>query len=429
MKISICLLPAVLASQDQRKRQRLGEPATSFSDEPTSIDSSGWGFPIQVATGYRIIGISSRGRFTESHDLIQVEKTYDNTTARIVEEQFSFDRRYDLFTPNTQADSMVEITPYGEVELGNVYSASPKSITFELPSVPDALIKYTTNCFDIMHNRATGDTVVHPLVIDHHFSNEAHSRALSKQSLFLSPPAPLCKERIGRCYFEGLSDSAFKKCRIQGGTVRYMLVPKTASLTLNELRSVYNGSIPFPIAMELGFTLINVLRDLHMNARILHGDIGARNVVLEPQNGREFMKLINFGRRVMTTSHALQTVWEMDGYLSAARDDVMRAIQMVARLVYPEHEYMQIEKYHEEEGFEDLREFKSSANFFAPPVPWFPGHHLDIVETLNVSTKTEIRSHLAHILELVRGLNSTITAIPYTDISAAFQACAILSSS
>jgi hypothetical protein len=101
-------------------------------------------------------------------------------------------------------------------------------------------------------------------------------------------------------------------------------------------------------AFEIGEALINVLERIHTTGRFVHGDIHMTNVMVESGSPVE-LSLIDFGRSFQNirkqtdrirasgwSTHPLFSMWEIDGFTSSARDDVARAVELVARLMLPE---------------------------------------------------------------------------------------------
>jgi hypothetical protein len=447
------------ASQVSLKRTRLsahassesgsGEAAASGDLAAETVYSHGLTFPIQVVTGYNITGLTARGRFIESYDMEKIAETYDADTATFMSSQLILDTRHDLFTPNTRANPPTELTPFGEVRIGRMYTETRDSVSFILPQVPDVVIKYQSNCLDIFANMQHNDTVVHPVVIDRWYSNEAFDHDLSFETIFVSPPAPLCDTKSVRCLFKNFEEDEFDECKEMGGSIRYLIMMKPQSGNIYDLRGMHAGVVPFHIAAALGHSLIEVLETLHRDAAVVHGEIGEASIVVNPIVGSESsysLKLTNFGlsnrlshdrpdrQKIVSEFETCRsfwlTQWQIDGYYSAARDDVMAAVQMIARIIHPLSDYVDIETFYEDGAIAGQLNFKKFENFFAPTVPWNQTKTLDVVGTLNVTDarKSAIREHLGNILRLVRGLDSTDTEIPYAALQAAFAACSELSS-
>ena len=101
--------------------------------------------------------------------------------------------------------------------------------------------------------------------------------------------------------------------------------------------------VPVDTVLRLGKRLIEMLRQLHDEAGVIHGDIHAGNVCFD-RNEQE-LKLIDFGRANLieeggeefvrepfTWTDPLLTHWNIAGYRETRRDDVMKALMLMATL-------------------------------------------------------------------------------------------------
>jgi hypothetical protein len=409
-------------------------------------DPDEWVFPFPVAIGVHIVGISTRGRLMEQYDMNKVSRTYGNDVVSILREHHTLDERLDIFTPQTSSGEMKEITPFGELRLGSIVAQTGEGIIFNLPQVPELLIKYQANCLELSDNYADDDSVVHPLILDSAYGAQAGRHNVGMDVVFVSPPARMCPTATGKCAFAGLSEIQYEGCRQEGGSIRYILMKRSLGITLDTFRVAYGGSLPFNVAMNVGATTVELLQNLHLNASIIHGDIHENNIMVECMgNTTDYLALtlIDFGRanrvvrypestrlRGPVYSHFMHTQWQIDGHYWAPRDDVLKTIHMIARLVYDPEQYVLIEAGYERRGYDAQKQFKTRENVFAPTIPWDPTARLDIVDDLAIddTNKERIRENLARILEMVRGLNSTNQPIPYESIRQAFLECSELSS-
>ena len=457
MKINLILLGSVMATHPnmRRKRQRVETPSpTTTSTTTTAIPPFGVYynpfmrgplFPLLVAPGLHITGVTHRGRFVEFYDSNRVAATYGADMVRILREQLVLDDRHDLFTPATQRNDFIQNTPYGELAIGHPIARSGESTVFTLPQLPGFLIKFQANCNEIWDHSVVGDTVVHPLILDTWYGHEASRIDLSMAPNFVSPPAALCRDMDGICKFRGMSLYDYHHCRAHGGSIRYMIIKKSMGFSLGTAARNYGGSMPLKTVFDLGVTMMYILQKLHVEAKIVHGDIHAENVFLEPLgvDERFGVKFIDFGRasRVVPVWPELPRVdrdelhppyqftqWMNDGYHWTQRDDVMKTIQMLTHLMYNEYEYIRIEKHYMQMGNAAQKEFKINHDLFFPITPWNQTNRLDAVSPLKIpeENKIQIRTELAHILGLVRGLNSTNSVIPYAELRESFRRCSQL---
>ena len=438
---------ASVSSRKARKRPRVPITTTSTTTTPDAVDiAATWSFPFPVAIGVNITGITYRNRLIEQYDLPRVAATYGIDSIRILESQMALDHRHDLFTPSTEFVELAEYTPFGELEVGELIARSSESTVFTLPGMPDLLIKFQTNCYEVLHNHEVGDAVVHPLIFDQWYGMEAAAQNLALTPVFVSPPAPLCPTMTGICNFPGISSFEYQVCQGAGASVRYMLIRKSKGHSLRVSAIRMGGVMPFKLVMNVGAAMMELLERLHLDANIVHGDIYENNVFFEPIDsaGNYELRLIDFGRASRLVSdipntptrqrngriHFLYTQWMIDGYQWAPRDDVMKMIQMLNHLLHTPNEYIQIEQHYMEMGYEAQKEFKMNGDLFSPIVPWGPERRLDAVEPLPVTEEVKglIRRELEHILRMVRGLQNPNSVVPYDALREAFRNCADWSS-
>jgi hypothetical protein len=205
--------------------------------------------------------------------------------------------------------------------------------------------------------------------------------------------------------------------------------------------------VPFKTAMALGASLMSTLETLHRIAGIIHGDIHLGNVMVELNTSGEFnLKLIDFGRAfpnlpmpsepkypLASFYHYMFSVWEIEGYYAAARDDVVRALQLVAHLMNPP-EYFDMEERLQRLGPNMLLKFKKTANIFMVyPHKLTSGQttnsvtasdgSFDPVSKLKVAPETsaKIRENLAKILQIAQKMNNVNSIPPYEEIRLLFE--------
>jgi hypothetical protein len=192
--------------------------------------------------------------------------------------------------------------------------------------------------------------------------------------------------------------------------------------------------------MVIGSYLMGLLEVLHTKLRIVHGDISERSIHYSRlPSGNMVMKFVEFDKAIHLVSNIAEeprnaipqhmtlyrdTQWMIDGYRLAPRDDVMKVVRMVLRLLHP-YTYMKIEEYHWEAGYESFKKFQMNSDLFNPILPWDTTKRLDPLSSLAVSenNKAGIRDIFANILTMVRGLNSTNSVIPYRALRDSFVAC------
>ena len=349
--------------------------------------------------------------------------------------QISADRRNIEYTPDMtvyHSTTLLEITPVGYITLGSPIYRGSQSIVFSINEFPDLVVKYQVQCDNF-------DTELHPLLRDAWYTEEAHAFGLAPHVVFLSPPAGLCPTKQGKCEFFKILEEEFTTCRRNNGVVRYMISTRSNATTLHVLRTSpfygnRSGAMNLHNAVRIGLGLIHTLARLHVEAKIVHGDIHTSNVLLDMDAGT--LVLLDFGRAFRniqthpdTPMRArgdwfdyMNTQWQIDGFAWAARDDLNKAIQLIAHLMNP-FTYHDLEKRFEKQGYTALKLWKERSDWFVT------GLH-DPIDTLGVPAvnKEAIHRSLENILRIVRRLPIN-GPLPYQALATELSACIELSKS
>jgi serine/threonine protein kinase len=413
-------------------------------------------FPVEVCPMSSITGVTSTRRVIERYDMtrIRASPTFapmaDRIAGQVIADEFN-----DRYTPR-RSDRDFEMTPLGRTRIGRKLFQSFESAIFELPDYPTLLIKYQANCNAVFEAQRIGEGALHPLMRDYWYMTAASIHGYAIKPYFLSPPSPICRNRAGKCEFD-MPEEEYTECGYVG-TLRYMLMERSHGKTLADLKDEYpNKIVPFELALGFASYLVSLLKDLHEKTGIVHGDIHAGNILVEPHPSipdAMNLRLIDFGRAfpnvTMPTTrryprgilqHYMYTHWQMDGSHWGPRDDIYKVIQVAAQLMLPP-EYPVMEYDVSEAGLTSLEKFKIFENIFklAPRVPgqfgssryYFdsgmsilaspyriqthPGY--DPVDELPVpeNTKFIIRGGLEQIMQLVRGMTSVNSVPPYDDL-------------
>jgi len=304
--------------------------------------------------------------------------------------------------------------------------------------LPDYLIKFQANCDELRNAIHDKEHVLHPLLPDYWYAKEAFSNGLAIEPIFLSPPSFLCKNKTGKCGFD-MTDQEFDTCSERRGTIRYMIMKRSLGMNLMEAkRSHPIGHFSFVDSLAIGVSLFRMLEKLHQQVGVVHGDIYASNVMMVPAaKGGYSLRLIDFGRafRNMQKSNSrkfevgrfeyfLFSFWQSEGMQWAARDDLIKTLQLMAQLMNPD-EYFVFEKFIMNKGHATQWKFKREAFIFEIP-PGIPGiDSYDPIDLLGISedAKDAIRQRLAGVLHLVRSLDD-INQVPlYSRIISELQEC------
>ena len=344
-------------------------------------------------------------------------------------QQLAADVASPSFAPDLNID--VEFWPNGTLSLGPVVYAGHESTIFSEASDPNILIKYQTDCDEVISNAA------HPLLRDYWYGQAAYRIGVAPQPLFISPPTLLVKDAYKVRNMKS-SDSEKEACISRFGSVRFMVMERrVAAISLFRFtRSVYDGGkLPFSVAMQTGIRLIEILRDLHQGARVVHGDVYANNLLVEGR-GDVIQKilLIDYGRaranipaRSKTAvnkrghwSDPARSHWQIMGYEWSARDDVYNALRTVAVLMN-DHDYNIHELRLKEIHWPDaLIAWRKSGFIFATP-----GRNdvIDRLPMISTANKKVIRNSLQKILDSVRSLVDVDDVPDYDFIIEEFRKC------
>ena len=384
----------------------------------------------------RVIGLMrSSGRLIETFNEKFLEQL-DESTATRLKAQIELDIREEMFTPK-RTEPFTEFTPRGKITLGKVLYRGAYSTLFVPDEFPDLVIKYQVQCSRLNEE-------IHPLLRDAWYANDAAAHGISPTIHFVSPPAAPCLSQTGKCAFT-IGQYDWEYCHRRRGALRYMILDRSKGLSLHSYRinrlGAYGGAMSVADAMMIGYTLIGILKKLHLEVGIVHGDIHSPNILIERSsnstNATAYnLKLIDFGYAfpypklplpdVPVTPaqywyHELFTQWQIDGYAWSARDDVLKAIQVVAHLMHP-FEYFEMEKKMRDAGVGALEDWKCHKN-------WFVTERRDPVQILNIqdSQKMRIYALMENILNM--GRNMTINGpLPYDDLRIAMLECSQIAS-
>jgi serine/threonine protein kinase len=387
------------------------------------VSTSYSGPPSRVVSGIE----KPSGRLVEVfNDAFKAE--LDQDTVMRLAAQADYDIDNDPFTPLVSS-AWTERTPFGTINLGSRIHKGSFSTVFEIKEFPNLLIKYQAHCFGLNLN-------VHPLLRDAWYMNATSAMGLSPAVLFLSPPSLLCNERAGKCEFNMPAANWFE-CSYDQGPLRYMIMEKVNGKSLHHFRmaefSATNGAIRFRDAMIVGIQLMRLLRKLHEEVNIVHGDIHSPNVMITVnETSREVeLSLIDFGlsfnvsNRTLPESpvyslghhfHPFFTQWQIDGYAWGPRDDVMKGIQTIAHLMHP-YDYFEMEREIATRGYRALENWKLNGD-------WFITGKFDPVRRLRIpdELKGRIYALLVSILRLSRSMELNKRP-PYEDLITALHEC------
>ena len=208
------------------------------------------------------------------------------------------------------------------------------SALWSVTNRPDILIKYQIYAPDEY------PVYFHSLSREYYFLDWIEHLRISPKVFYLSGPS-----RVGarattsrKCSAVAMTDIEWTKEAV-GREVRFMVMEKVPGLSLYEYQE--QRRFTEKSAAHFGKKIMNILRILHDETNIVHGDIHMGNWMYEPVG--QLVKLIDFGSARFVTSniapreprskHVLWSPWEHEGSYAQRRDDVFRTVFILAELV------------------------------------------------------------------------------------------------
>ena len=279
------------------------------------------------------------------------------------------------------------------------YVATKTSVIFEAERTPDLLVKYQVDCFDI-------DTEgIHPLLKDYWFLRRLGEKKLTPRAYFLSAPASMPIRETFKTTFLMTPRERYS-CAKAGGRVRYMLSEKVGKDIHSLMANYAGGKVPVEKVFRLGVKMMDLIRKLHDEGGVVHGDIHTGNICFKSEHNHEELRLIDFGRANLVVSAAdgvepivmeafgwndpLLSPWNMEGFREARRDDVFKVLIAIAFLMNG-HEYAATLRL---QTMEEAYEYKTRGDIFTipgrDPVVNSPRVALILAEILQIVRMTQL---------------------------------------
>ena len=343
------------------------------------------------------------------------------TVGQMLRDQSVLDLFHTAFTPQFATNE--EHTPIGDVTVGDPpIGRSDFSVVLPVEGHAGEVMKYQGNCDALDQVDA-----VHPLQIDYGFGLLASAAGVAAAPTFLSPGARIDSQLHSRkLQFDLFIANRPTEQRVRAecarrGVVRYMIVERVVSCLGERTRA----PVPPAEAVRIGIEVIQLLQRLHA-AGVVHGDLHAGNICRR-RAAPNPLTLIDFGFASfvaaetddfrpgagnLTWVHRSLTPWQLEGHRFVRRDDVYKAVYMVARLIGGPA----LDQYSHSLIGPALLAWKTRGPLF----PW-PGGPDPIQFHFGDRSGNEIKGVLNQIHETVMSLVSVHTAIPYDDIITRFQ--------
>ena len=330
-------------------------------------------------------------------------------------------------------DSFMPVGRPPILRVGPVITTRTETSIMEVYGMPDKVIKYQANCQTILGSGSE----LHPLLREYWISkyvddegtkwwlaNDPESaNQVSPRVFFVSPPASLMGDRTSKTDF-AMDNYNRHRCIRAGASVRYMIMERTGS-NMEDFMSLHNETtmrIEFKLGMKVLYQLISRLRVLH-SINVIHGDVHMGNVVRALGGIRDQFLLIDYGMasfydpskplsedRVNASpdgslfGSSILTHWQMMGYEKSFRDDVLRAMMTVGRILNGV-DYISVLQQAEtsSDGLKQLASYFARGNLFAMPVRggFDPVDELtgvtDVARALIKGKLTDMRTHVQGI--------------------------------
>ena len=412
-----------------------------------------------VTMGRRI-----RNRFSNLGRMMTRVRVVEDSSQRVEKlkrAQALIDRENLFYRPQLWMPFEIAGPEIGRIEIGPFIARSHYSAVFRVANARALAIKYQGDCEKY-------DREVHPLLIDFWFGRIAADAGVAARPLFISPGAlmrdfcigagpiinarPVCGQNpilraqdadrastsatipIDKLQFYQLTESGdhelAETCR-RDGMARYMVMERVE----NCLGAHLSDPVTPQEAVQIGIEMIGLLQRLH-SAGIVHGDIHVGNVCRRMDMPHSLV-LIDFGAAFFTSRevddlirfplswvHTSFTPWQLNGHANARRDDIYRALYLVATVMLGPAlrgevtRLMQLSDGEKPEmGEERLLEWKKSGPLFktetGDPIAKLRGMtdgHVDLIHT-----------ELNDIHKEVMKLDEVASPIPYVELIDRFE--------
>ena len=278
------------------------------------------------------------------------------------------------------------------------------------------IVKYQHNCGD--------GYGVHPLARDFIYTHiAAKFGGITKQPLYVSPPVelPEASGKTKKVEFDGWTDDTYARCK--GATIR-LSVQERGGDSMKSFRE--KSPVTLVQAMKFGRQLIGLLVKLH-SIGISHGDIHPGNVVFSEMTGRDLgedpIALIDFGmakyyveemgeyrkkNEIGNRALVLLSPWELNKRRATRRDDVYRAIELVAFLLRGKEFSDALETIQEDEV--SIKYLKQNGRLFDPEL--IVGKNSKKLSDPYSSLKDSQRKEISNMLQ---AMLSRVLSLQYTE--------------
>jgi serine/threonine protein kinase len=292
----------------------------------------------------------------------------------------------------------------------------PNSIVRETLEIPKLRIEYRSNC----------DNLDIPLLgMQREFGLMKLFESLglvTPQPVWLSPPVKLPETQSLKIRFFKAPNTLYKQCaQDDRSQVRYMVTKAYSTiLDLFGRRSIFKFSPieKFLSGINMAISLINQLKIMHVEKRIIHGSVNPKSIMKLSENDKYGFS--NFGQTFFEAelgecggaqcatlpifelgeAASFKTHWELAGSRPSFRDDVFNVLLVFAWIMNP---YSEVNFDRETNSAETVKKWKSSDFIFQST----DGGDLALTfPSLDPLVMAEISEHLHNALTLARYVDS-----------------------
>ena len=282
-----------------------------------------------------------------------------------------------------------------------------RTSVYNIVDLPDKIIKYYAYCFDPVHDP------IDSVVVETYFANRVAlldpSLAVAVDFYSGSVRDSYPNNKIKEPYCDPIEHEN-GEVEFVDPRIRYLIMPKVGLSLFHYMYISPDQRVDFIKGMKLGGQMIDLLQRLH-SLNIMHGDAHISNFAFSDDTNKKLI-LIDFGRAELLDPKYQSSVdvgtfctgkpwldvytgkWEMQSCKPSFRDDVYRAVQMIAMAIHGMPHYELLQRYilsSEIEMMKKYKEIKETAMF------WEFGYlHINVARG-HLQT---VREHLATISQL-----------------------------
>ena len=248
--------------------------------------------------------------------------------------------------------------------LGDQIGKSAFSTVFDISTMPGYVIKYQVNC-------SPNENPIHELTKEYYYMKQLEGSGIAPRALYLSRETRIGNTRqlfeidavsgkISKAYTKKLNfnfSSWNDGDHCNDGRVRFMIMEKVGK-SLDKILEEYPNGLQLSEALESGAEMIELIKRLHL-AGFVHRDVHAGNFAKSLDGTRWY--LIDFGLSghasevneegivslwsdrfsvsPLMVFHDHLSPWENWGYLSSYRDDYVRTLGLIGKMMYGSARY------------------------------------------------------------------------------------------